>query len=155
MIYIKTNLLDNKVAIIDSEGAIHAMGRVNEPRVHIKYLLDYIDKQYPNIDMERLNIGYPRKLYGYIFGKLGNIIYFNDGHTGMIYFPDELTLAQMNTMKSLDLGNQKIAICFNPKKIGNKINFRMVGLEGDYDLKDSMKAYERCTQVKRTHFKGR
>lgn len=134
------DVINCKTAVIDSEGVIHVMGRSNESKYHIKYLLDYLGENYSNIDISKLNIGSPRNYYGYIFGKLGNIIYFNDGGTGMIYFPDELTDKQIDVMYNLDLGNQKIAICFNFK---NPSNYRMVGLEGDYNLKDSMDAYMR------------
>lgn len=134
------DVINCKTAVIDSEGVIHVMGRSNESKYHIKYLLDYLEENYSNIDISKLNIGSPRNYYGYIFGKLGNIIYFNDGGTGMIYFPDELTDKQKDVMYNLDLGNQKIAICFNFK---NPSNYRMVGLEGDYNLKDSMDAYMR------------
>ena len=134
------DVINCKTAVIDSEGVIHVMGRSNESKYHIKYLLDYLEENYSNINISKLNIGSPRNYYGYIFGKLGNIIYFNDGGTGMIYFPDELTDKQKDVMYNLDLGNQKIAICFNFK---NPNNYRMVGLEGDYNLKDSMDAYMR------------
>ena len=134
------DVINCKTAVIDSEGVIHVMGRSNESKYHIKYLLDYLEENYSNINISKLNIGSPRNYYGYIFGKLGNIIYFNDGGTGMMYFPDELTDKQIDVMYNLDLGNQKIAICFNFK---NPNNYRMVGLEGDYNLKDSMDAYMR------------
>lgn len=134
------DVINCKTAVIDSEGVIHVMGRSNESKYHIKYLLDYLEENYSNIDISKLNIGSPRNYYGYIFGKLGNIIYFNDGGTGMMYFPDELTDKQIDVMYNLDLGNQKIAICFNFK---NPSNYRMVGLEGDYNLKDSMDAFMR------------
>ena len=134
------DVINCKTAVIDSEGVIHVMGRSNESKYHIKYLLDYLEENYSHIDISKLNIGSPRNYYGYIFGKLGNIIYFNDGGTGMMYFPDELTDKQIDVMYNLDLGNQKIAICFNFK---NPSNYRMVGLEGDYNLKDSMDAYMR------------
>lgn len=134
------DVINCKTAVIDSEGVIHVMGRSNESKYHIKYLLDYLEENYPNIDISKLNIGSPRNYYGYIFGKLGNIIYFNDGGTGMMFFPDELTDAQLKTLYNLNLGNQKIAICFNFKSVDN---YRMVGLEGESNLKDSMDAYMR------------
>ena len=134
------DVINCKTAVIDSEGVIHVMGRSNESKYHIKYLLDYLEENYSNIDISKLNIGSPRNYYGYIFGKLGNIIYFNDGGTGMMFFPAELTDAQLKTLYNLNLGNQKIAICFNLK---NPNNYRMVGLEGNYNLKNSMDAYMR------------
>lgn len=144
------DVINCKTAVIDSEGVIHVMGRSNESKYHIKYLLDYFEENYSNIDISKLNIGSPRNYYGYIFGKLGNIIYFNDGGTGMMYFPDELTDKQIDVMYNLDLGNQKIAICFNFK---NPNNYRMVGLEGDYNLKDSMGAYMRMIGGRKSHLR--
>lgn len=140
------NLINCKIAVIDGDGIICAMGRVNEARVHIKYLLDYLEETFPNVDISKLNVGMPRSYYGYIFGKLGKIIYFNDGGTGMIYFPDKVTDKQLDTINNIDLGNQKIAICFNPKNNNGNINYRMVGLEGDYNLRESMNAYMRQTR---------
>ena len=134
------DVINCKTAVIDSEGVIYVMGRSNESKYHIKYLLDYLEENYSNISIGKLNIGSPRNYYGYIFGKLGNIIYFNDGGTGMMFFPDELTDAQLKTLYNLNLGNQKIAICFNFKSVDN---YRMVGLEGESNLKDSMDAYMR------------
>lgn len=153
MIKIEKDLLANKVAVIDSEGTVHAIGRVNEAKVHIKYLLDYLEETYPKLDISKLNVGMPRSYYGYIFSRLGDIIYFNDGKTGMVYFPEEVTDKQLDTMNSLDLGNQKIAICFNSKNNNGKIDFRMVGLEGDYNLKDSMDAYMRNTRGNKSHLR--
>ncbi len=144
------DVINCKTAVIDSEGVIHVMGRSNESKYHIKYLLDYLEENYSNINISKLNIGSPRNYYGYIFGKLGNIIYFNDGGTGMMYFPDELTDKQIDVMYNLDLGNQKIAICFNFK---NPNNYRMVGLEGDYNLKDSMGAYMRMIGGRKSHLR--
>lgn len=136
------NVLDSKVAVIDIKGIVHAMGRVNKSRYHIKYLIDYLEENYPNIDIQKLKIGSSRNYYGYIFSKLGDIIYFNDngfnGDTGMMFFPDELTDAQLKTLYNLNLGNQKIAICFNFKSVDN---YRMVGLEGESNLKEALNLY--------------
>ena len=136
------NVLDSKVAVIDIKGIVHAMGRVNKSRYHIKYLIDYLEENYPNIDIQKLKIGSSRNYYGYIFSKLGDIIYFNDngfnGDTGMMFFPDELTDAQLKTLYNLNLENQKIAICFNFKSVDN---YRMVGLEGESNLKEALNLY--------------
>ena len=136
------NVLDSKVAVIDIKGIVHAMGRVNKSRYHIKYLIDYLEENYPNIDIQKLKLGSSRNYYGYIFSKLGDIIYFNDngfnGDTGMMFFPDELTDAQLKTLYNLNLGNQKIAICFNFKSVDN---YRMVGLEGESNLKEALNLY--------------
>ena len=140
MINIEKEVIDCKTAIIDSDGIVHVMGRVNEARYHIKYLLDYLNDNYPNINKSSLTLGSARDKYGYFFGKLGNILYFNDGLTGMFYFPKELTDLQLETMDNLSLGNQKVAICFDLKDNGS-INSRMVGLEGNLSVHEALEAY--------------
>lgn len=137
MIYIES-LINKKVAVIDTEGNVWAMGRTNESKYHVKYLLDYLNDNYPNINKSILTLGSARDKYGYFFGLLGNIIYFNDGLTGMFYFPKELTESQLETMNNLDLGNQKVAICFNMKDNGSS---RMIGLEGESSVKEAMEVY--------------
>lgn len=135
MINIK-NVIDCKVAVIDKNGSIHLFGNNSKSCLHVKCLLDYLDEVYPSLDINKLKIGSPREYYGYIFGKLGNIIYFNDGKTGMFYFPSELTDSQIETLYNLDLGNQKVALCYDGKNNGNFINYRSIGLEGDKNFNE-------------------
>ena len=71
-------ILDSKVTVINSDGAIYMMGRINNSKYHVKLLLDYLKENYPSLDITKLKIGNSRNYYGYIFGRLGNIIYFND-----------------------------------------------------------------------------
>ena len=130
------SLINSKVAVIDEKGIVHVMGRVNESKYHIKYLLDYLDNNYFN--KNNLTIGSSRDKYGYFFGTLGNIIYFNDGLSGMFYFPNELTKAQLERMKDLDLGIQKVAICFNLKDNGYS---NMIGLDGNLSIGEAMEVY--------------
>ena len=137
MIYIK-KLIDSKVGIIDKDGVIHAMGRVNDSKYHVKLLLDYLLERYPTLDISKLSVGSPRNYYGYIFGKLGNIICFNDKNTAMFYFPDKLTSHQIDTLYNLDLGRQKVAICYDLKIMGNNINDKMIGLDGEHLLNEAL-----------------
>ncbi len=134
-------IIDSKVLIIDKMGVIHALGRVNNSKYHVKLLLDYLKGNYPSLDITKLKIGSSRNYYGYIFGRLGNIIYFNDVNingTGMFYFPDNLTEKQINTLNNLDLGNIKVAICYSPYKVKNGIEYRMIGLDGEHSLKEAI-----------------
>ena len=140
MIYIKS-LIDSKVGVIDKDGMIHAMGRVNNSKYHIKLLLNYLLEKHPTLDISKLNVGSPRNYYGYIFGKFRDIIYFNDNSTGMFYFPDELTLNQIDTLYNLDLGRQKVAICYDLKITGNNINDKMIGLDGEHSLNEALEEF--------------
>ncbi len=135
------NVINSKVSIIDDNGVIYVMGRVNEPRLHVKYLLDYINLKYPNINTNNLTVGNARDRFAYQLTSRGNIIYFNDMNFGMFYFPNDLTKSQLELMENLYLGTQKVAICFNLKDIGKFINFRTIGLDGDYNLEDAMSEY--------------
>ena len=137
------DVINCKTAVIDSEGVIHVMGRSNESKYHIKYLLDYLEENYSNINISKLNIGSPRNYYGYIFGKLGNIIYFNDLESCMIYFPDELTDKQVEIMSNLNLGNQRVAIFYNLEDYGTFIFSEYIGLDDEnyVDLKGAMNQY--------------
>lgn len=135
------NVINSKVSIIDENGVIYVMGRVNEPRLHVKYLLDYINLKYPNVNTNNLTVGNARDRLAYQLTMRGNIIYFNDVAFGMFYFPNELTSEQMNTINNLDLGSKKIGICYNLKDLGKFINFRTIGLEDDYNLEDAVSEY--------------
>lgn len=136
-------VIDSKVAVIDSEGVIHTMGKANEAESHAEYFKDYIETNYPNIDVSNLTIGSPRDRFGYILGRFGNVIYFNDLDSGMIYFPDELTEAQVNTLCNLDLGNQRIVIFYNLEDYGAFICSQPIGLdfENSGNLKEVMGKY--------------
>ncbi len=134
-------VINSKVSIIDQSGVAHVMGRVNEPRLHVKYLLDYIDLNYPNINTNNLTVGNARERFAYQLALLGNITYFNDINFGMFYFPNDLTDEQLETLYSLDLGNKKVGICYNLKEVGKNIMSRPIGMSGDYTLKDAMEEY--------------
>ena len=132
------NIVNSKVAVIDEEGQLYIMGSVNEKNSHVIRLLNYLEEKYPNVNTDSLKIGSPRDHYGYVFGKLNNIIYFNDIKFGMFYFPDEVNEMQLETLESLDLGDKKVAICYNLKENGM---FPMVGGEGDYNLNEALEVY--------------
>lgn len=136
-------VIDSKVALIDSEGVIHAMGDANEPGSHAIYFIDYIENNYPDVDTGHLTIGSPRNRFGYILGRYGNIIYFNDLESCMIYFPDELTDKQVEIMSNLNLGNQRVAIFYNLEDYGTFIFSEYIGLDDEnyVDLKGAMNQY--------------
>lgn len=134
-------IINSKISIIGAEGIIYMMGRVNEQRLHVKYLLDYINSKYPNVNTSNLTIGNARDKIAYQLTSRGNIVYFNDVSFGMFYFPDNLTDEQVNTLNNIDLGNQEIAICYNLKDLGKFINFRTIGLDGDYKFDDVINEY--------------
>ena len=77
------NIRDSKVSIIDSDGNIHLMGKAYERKTHITHLLKFLNENYGEI--KGLKIGSSRNIYGYVFGKLGYIVYFNDSFSGWIW----------------------------------------------------------------------
>ncbi len=134
-------VIDSKVLVIDSDGVGYLMGRVNESRLHVKYLLDFIHYKYPNTPSISLTQGNARDRLIYQLCQCGNVVYTNDVNFGMFYFPNELTDKQIDTLYALDLENQKVAICYNLKEIGNNINFRTIGLDNNYNLKGAVLEY--------------
>ena len=68
-------VLNSKVSIIDKDGFIYMMGRSNESKTHVTYLIKYLEDKY-GADTSKLKSGISRKIYGYIFGKLGRFISF-------------------------------------------------------------------------------
>ena len=133
------SLINSKVAVIDEKGIVHVMGRVNESKYHIKYLLDYLDNNYFN--KNNLTIGSSRDKYGNFYGTLGNIIYFNDVETGMMYLPDELTSEQIDALYKIDLGNQRIALFYNPMDFGTFKLFNSIGLDEQSTFKEVLNEY--------------
>lgn len=141
-------IIDSKVTIIDESGIPHMMGKVNEQRLHVKYLLDYIHLNFPSIKIDNLTVGNARERFAYQITVFGDIIYFNDLNFGMLYFPHELTDEQLETLDNIDLGNQKIGICYNLKEVGKNIMFRTIGMDNDYTLKEAMEEYMNVVSVK-------
>ena len=134
-------LINCKVAVIDEKGIIHVLGRVNDSTHHLNLLLGYFRRKYPNINIENLTIGNARDTIGYQFGLLGNVIYYNDINYGLFYFPNNLSAEQVNILNNLNFGNKKMAICYNGKKLGNRITYPMIGAEGDLNLQEVMDVY--------------
>ena len=141
-------VIDSKVTIIDESGIPHIMGNVNEQRLHVKYLLDYIHLNFPSINTDNLTVGNVRERFAYQISAFGDIIYFNDMNFGMFYFPNKLTDEQLETLDNIDLGNQKIGICYNLKEVGKNIMFRTIGMDNDYTLKEAIEEYMSGMAVK-------
>ena len=66
----------------------------------------------------------------------------------MLYFPNELTDEQLQTLDNINLGNQKVGICYNLKEVGKNIMFRTIGVDNDYNLKEAMEEYMSRLAVK-------
>lgn len=137
---------DPKVAIIDSDGQVYMVGKENEARLHVPYLLKLINFKYPNIKTGSITNINARDRLAYILVELGNVVYLNDVNFGMVYFPKKLTDKQLSTIDLLDL-DKKVLACYNPKEIGDKINFRTFGLDGDYDLQGATLEYLKNTKI--------
>lgn len=141
-------VIDSKVTIIDESGIPHMMGMVNEPSKHVKYLLDYISLNFPDINTSNLTTGNVGERFAYQIAMFGDITYFNEMNFGMFYFPDELTEEQLETLDNIDLGNKKVGICYNLKQVGNKIMYQPIGMGNDCTLKEAMGEYKSRLAVK-------
>lgn len=141
-------VIDSKVTIIDESGIPHVMGKVNEQKLHVKYLLDYIHLNFPSIKTDNLTVGNARERFAYQIALFGDITYFNEMNFGMFYFPDVLTDEQLETLDNIDLGNKKVGICYNLKEVGQNIMFKTIGMGNDYTLKEAMEEYMSRLAVK-------
>lgn len=134
------DLVNCKVAVIDKDGCVHMMGKSNEAESHVEYFINYLEENNPNVDVSKLNIGSVRHDIGYIFVTLGDIIYFNDLDTAFLYFPNELTEGQVDTLFKLNLNEQKVAIFYDPIDFGSFKSFTQIGNENT-NLSDALGEY--------------
>ena len=134
-------VIDSKVTIIDESGIPHAMGKVNEPSKHVKYLLDYINLNCLDINVGSLTDGNAGELLAYYIAKIGDITYFNEDGFGMFYFPDNLTDEQLETLDNIDLGYKKVGICYGLKLVGKNVMHFTIGMANDMTLKEAMEEY--------------
>lgn len=141
-------VIDSKVTIIDESGIPHIMGKVNESSKHVKYLLDYINLNFPEIETDNLTVGNVGERFAYQIAMFGDITYFNEMNFGMFYFPDKLTDEQLETLDNIDLGNKKVGICYNLKQVGDKIMYQPIGMGNDYTLKEAMEEYRSKRAIK-------
>lgn len=135
-----------KVAIIDRDGQVYMVGRENEARLHVPYLLKLLHFKYPNIEVGSVANSNARDRLAYILVELGNVVYLNDVSFGMVYFPKELTDKQLKTIDILDL-DKKVLVCHSPREMGGNINFRNFGLDGDYNLQEATLEYLENTKI--------
>jgi len=141
-------VIDSKVTIIDESGIPHVMGMVNEQRLHVKYLLDYIHLNFPDIKTDNLTVGNVGERLAYQIAMFGDITYLNEMNFGMFYFPAVLTDEQLETLNNIDLGNKKVGICYNLKQVGDTIIYCPIGMGNDYTLKEAMEEYMSRLAVK-------
>ena len=135
-----------KVALIDDKGNINMMGKVGDPTFHVDYLFEYFNETYPSEpELSLLTDEYRRDVYAYHFGNFGYIVFYNNVHEGlkygMFYFPNNLSKEQIKVLESLDLGDEMVAICFDPTDFGSFVNYEIVGANGEYNLSEAMNAY--------------
>ena len=88
------------------DGQIHLYGEAEQDLFHNVYLLNYIEKYYPNIPLfKQLNPRHPKEIIAYFLAKMGHVVFFNTtnyeekklerhGKLGMFMMPDNLTEKQ-------------------------------------------------------------
>ena len=142
------NALDSRVVIIDKDGTPHYLGSVKEIEFHGEYIMDYIKEYFPSDkEFDGLDIGTTRDKFGYHLGNVGKATYFNGESYGVIYLPDDISDAQIESVYNLNLGNQPVMIGFNPEDYGF-ICYKTIGINNDYTLKDAMDEYLELKQEK-------
>lgn len=148
-------IASSKIMVIDSSGACYLVGKVNEAKSHVKSLLSFINYKYKNLHIDSLTSGNARDNLVYLLTSFGNVVYLNDVHFGMFYFPNELSERQINSLYSLDMDDQKVAICYNLRQVGNLVNFRTIGIDNDYTLKGAILKYLEETKDKGNDYCGK
>ena len=146
------NISKCKVALIDQSGKVDAMGTVGDGIFHVDYLYDYInDKYYNDPEFSSLENEYRRDVFAFHLGNYGYVVFYNgisEGFQyGMFYFPKELTAEQLKTMRNLDLGNQKVAVCYDLEDFGTFIHSNMLGEDGSSTLKEVLDEYSELKPV--------
>ena len=135
------SIINSKVCIIDKEGQPYLIGRVNDKHLHVNYLLAYVKYKYPGMVIDKLYVGNSRDRIALALGKLGDIIYLNENSFGIFYFPDALSDEQLRTFDKLNFGNQEVGVFYNLKDLGESVNFRTIGYDGNYTLKDALEEF--------------
>lgn len=140
------HIQDCKVALIDDNGNINTMGKAGDGTFHVDYLFDFFNKTYSSApELSLLTDEYRRDVYAYHFGNFGYVVFYNHVYDGLkygvFYFPNNLSRQQVAVLENLDLGDEKIAICFDPTDFGSFVNFEMIGADGEYNLSEAMNEY--------------
>lgn len=103
------------------EGKIEKYGVLDEGSLHILSLLDYAKETYPDVPIfKQLNDRYAPEAVGYIYTKLGDIVFLNMttdvqkyGKTGLIMLPDNITEKQKEGLYTLAEMIDGYSICIS------------------------------------------
>ena len=97
---------DNQLNKEKKNGEIELYGDTSLDYMHTRYLLDYVNENYPEVPIfKQLTIRHQRELIAYFLVKMGNIVFFNTtattekefkkyGKTGQFMMPDTITEEQ-------------------------------------------------------------
>lgn len=145
-----------KVVLIDREGAIYKMGKVGDGIFHVDYLYDFLEDNYSDDPIfSTLKDEYRRDVYAFHFGNLGYVVFYNSVHEGfgygMFYFPSDLTMAQKDVINNLNLGDEKVAICYDLENFGSFVHSNIIGEDGEHSLQDAMEEYSSLKQKNNGH----
>lgn len=145
-----------KVALIDRDGVINTMGQVGDGKFHVDYLYEYMEKNYhDSAEFSLLKDEYRRDVFAYHLGNFGYIVFYNSVHEGlkygMLYFPSELTDKQLETISNLNLGDEKIAICYDLEDFGSFVHSNIIGEDGEHSLNDAMEEYVNAKHKNNSH----
>lgn len=135
------SILNSKVSIIDENGQIYLIGRVNEKNSHVKCMLAYANYKYPGIVIDKLYEGNSRDRIALALGQFGDIIYLNDNNFGVFYFPNNINSKQLETLFNLNLGKQKVGIFYDLKDIGKNVFSKTIGDSFDYNLQEAISEF--------------
>lgn len=145
-----------KVALIDREGAIYEMGKVDDGTFHVDYLYEFMKNNYSDDPIfSSLEEEYRRDVFAFHLGNLGYVVFYNSLHEGfkygMFYFPGDLTKAQRDVIDNLNLGNEKVAICYDLENFGSFVHSNIIGEDGEHSLQDAMEEYSSMKQRNNGH----
>lgn len=142
-------MIDFKCAIIygyDDErrniknGQIEKIGNINSGELHIKCLLDLINRRYHDIKLfNNLNENHQPEVASYLLSLLGNIIFLNTKQTklGILIYNNEFNDEQKKTLMDLvsKLSDYTIYI-YNDLRIEDGIlinNSEIISFPGDHE----------------------
>ena len=151
--------MDNyKLAFISYEdGSIDKIGLDKDNNgIHINYLLEYINKKFPNIELfKKFNQRHDPGTVAFFIAKMGYIVFFNttrniDYKHGTFIFPDKISEIQKKSLyQFIELINDyKISIEYDSELIDGVIESKIVesnynnpyeSVEKYFDLKNNNK----------------
>lgn len=127
---------ENKIALIYdhddinkgfTDGQIEFYGNMEQDSLHIAYLLDYARSKFPEIPIfQQLTLRHQPEVAAYFLTRLGMIVFLNMtkydpehlkkyGKMGMLMLPDQMTPAQIESLKQFvaDIQDFDISIHYN------------------------------------------